>query len=552
MKQLRYAALFTAILAMTLFTIAPVRPALASDPPKMQADALLNLILEGKPVVLDGYVIEGFVDFATFFKGKPTISSSINIKNSEFKDGLNAKNIVFQQPIFFGNNKFFGPAVGFIDATFENNAIFSGAEFYAPVDFSGARFLMEANFSKTHFINDAEFNKSIFNGLVTFNSAKFDDPARFNGSHFCAEDPSSTTCAKYSVDFGYSVFKGAASFAESNFSRRTSEISYKSATFEKPVSFDKATFSKVSLAGTQFQSSASFRSAKFQEASFNHCSFKQLDITDAEFAVHVDLTGASYDSLKTFTFDFSKLNRADESQDGASVRQQLNDYRDVLLRLEENFRAKGQLVLSQRALYERRQVERTLNADQLSFTEQLQDTFEKAMGDYVRLDIPLMISGIILLISFLIYLLSRLLNITEVRVVPANAMSANNLPLLIRLITLKIPVTLERPPPKAVENAGSRSKVHITETTTLDKATVPNPDGMGWIAFMTFINYLKFTFRVFNDALGGNVELVCHGWGWYCIISLLVYLNRLLGICFVAGLTITLTNVVPAVKTLFG
>lgn len=541
-------------------------------PQPVEADTILKQIQNGEPVNYNDVEIAGTLNLSGVLPGS-TVQAPITITKSRFKGALIAKNVTFKKAVDFSETTFEGETAGFSLATFKEKAVFRKTTFVNPVDFSYANFLGSALFVEAVFQQVANFENSQYWTLAAFNGADFTGFADFFGAHFCVTVIRATTVPKeclsrlypktlpkiVSVDFSHAHFQSDVSFAEAHFlnasapvndaNPKPSYISFLFARFDGDTTFDKAHFYNVTFARAHFQGTTSFRWSQFRNIVFTRSVLNVIDLDGASITSAIDLTQTNYSVLKTINFDFGKLPSGE-----------LVDLRDMLKQLEDNFRTTNQLVLSQKAYYERRQVERVLEADQLTLQANLlrwvQDQFEKYVGDYVRLDIPLATSGLLVVFGFLIYgflVVTKQITITPAPASPQGIASSS---ILIRLLTITVPVRLKVPTPSgAVSNDQPDAPTAATATPSNQ---IPNKQlrrgcrDLLWDTVVGVAQVVRFSLRVYNDALGGNLEAVCKNrWVWIAIV-LIAYLNRFLGLALTAGLTITLTNVVPAVRTLFG
>jgi hypothetical protein len=153
-----------------------------------------------------------------------TISSSITISKSEFKNNVNFSNLLFEKPIKFERNTFRGHA-DFIRATFSDDACFYHTNFRGDVNFRKATFSGEAKFQLARFGGDANFT-----GHAGFREATFRGHARFFGATFSGE-----------ANFRFANFDSYAEFREATFSDKAD---FHEATFSKDALFEDAYFEK--------------------------------------------------------------------------------------------------------------------------------------------------------------------------------------------------------------------------------------------------------------------------------------------------------------------
>jgi uncharacterized protein YjbI with pentapeptide repeats len=194
---------------------------------------------------------------------------------------------------------------------FEVRVNFSEATFGQDANFSGAEFEHEADFKKTSFWKKANFDGVRFQRSANFAHAKFTHDANFKGVTFTQD-----------VDFSLVSFDQRADFAGATFKQRAC---FPRAAFSQSANFENSIFAlKADFMDTRFLANADFSEVSFQQkADFFHVRFGQIAhfhgaifsqdtsfggvrfVQDAHFVMAVfehgaDFSGTTFDQVANF------------------------------------------------------------------------------------------------------------------------------------------------------------------------------------------------------------------------------------------------------------
>jgi uncharacterized protein YjbI with pentapeptide repeats len=152
---------------------------------------------------------------------KAVFHQKVDFHSTKFVDHLSCSQTRFKAEAFFGAVIFSGAAM-FSDAIFEDEAIFL-SEFRRVAYFHGACFNQKADFLQARFDERALFPKTSFRGEAWFHGAVFRDLTNFVESSFAQ-----------TANFSNSFFEGTATFAGASFGGR---VSFRYASFSKEGDF---------------------------------------------------------------------------------------------------------------------------------------------------------------------------------------------------------------------------------------------------------------------------------------------------------------------------
>lgn len=232
--------------------------------------------------------------------GKYHIVPSIKIVSSVFNGTVNFSESHFQKYIDFTKTKFDGSAifigsifssgVSFLSSKFERSTWFEGSDFQGNVMFNNAEFRKLTVFNKSIFINDSIFIESRFMYDVTFRESKFLKLADFSGSKFDKK-----------AIFANSKFIGDAKFIVTEFGRFTN---FGSCLFKKSLDLTGSFFSTIFL-----------QEAIFDKGSIilmNNSEFSRLEVPWKLIRDNLEYDGSAYLALVK---NYNNLERFDDADD---------------------------------------------------------------------------------------------------------------------------------------------------------------------------------------------------------------------------------------------
>jgi uncharacterized protein YjbI with pentapeptide repeats len=266
---------------------------------EVQAEEVLSLLKEGRPVYFEGVIITGNLDLEELEKRpvrSPFVIINSTLQNASF-EGVTFEDDAVLWGSHFGNASFKGAVFSradFSDASF-GNSNFMGAVFSSPASFDGAvfqddvsfvdsRFMKDASFMEARFFGDVDFNYSIFSYYTYFSGAQFSGDAAFSDVLFQGVLDAYLAVFNSSANFFGSDFGGAAGFSDALFrgtagfglTRFSGLTSFDNATFEGEANFNLARFGDAAyFSGARFYGKALFGLAKFEDiASLQKVSFE--------------------------------------------------------------------------------------------------------------------------------------------------------------------------------------------------------------------------------------------------------------------------------------
>jgi uncharacterized protein YjbI with pentapeptide repeats len=167
----------------------------------------------------------------------------------------------------------------FDEATFMQDADFSGVTFTRSVDFRGATFTQNAIFSGTTFTQNADFSGATFTQNTNFYKSTFKQTTYFIGAIF-----------KHDTDFSRVIFTLEADFNEATF---TQKVDFREATFIQDANFRGAAFTQnADFLGATFTQNVDFIATTFTQSAF---------FWHATFMVKAIFSGATFKRIAGFT-----------------------------------------------------------------------------------------------------------------------------------------------------------------------------------------------------------------------------------------------------------
>jgi Pentapeptide repeats (9 copies) len=140
--------------------------------------------------------------------------------------------------------------VSFAEATFGQDAWFTGCIFHDGVDFSAARFLASAAFERSRFGGGADFSAAFFAGASEFRLCAFEKEARFGRARFAGDAWFRGSRFAGSASFAEAAFQGEAGFGASAF---RGDADFSAAAFADNAGFEESAFGGRALfAGARF------------------------------------------------------------------------------------------------------------------------------------------------------------------------------------------------------------------------------------------------------------------------------------------------------------
>ncbi len=322
----------------------------------LKAADILEMIRAEKPIVIEGQVIEGDLNFNVLGSD---INSTIKITNSEIRGVVSVQavrepqdpkipSVTFKRKVDFTRTEF-AQKVDFTGATFLRGAVFDNSKFKDealfvetafknPASFGGAQFFEVADFARSHFSEDALFFETIFqyptyfesiefSGVASFSFAEFQDYASFQacryfdavnfiGTKFTTANFGFSEFDNKYTDFSRAEFSGNLTIAGSLFAGFTSFLKMRidnRTVITNSIFLDQAIFTGASLGRVTFGSihdhktsylasyfleRADFRNAKFNSADFNNVLFKDVDFTRANFDIDLKSSNVNPDAPK--------------------------------------------------------------------------------------------------------------------------------------------------------------------------------------------------------------------------------------------------------------
>jgi uncharacterized protein YjbI with pentapeptide repeats len=435
--------------------------------------------------------------------------------------------------------------------------------FRKSADFSGSTFSKSPMFLGTLFASGADFSLAFFRNGAEFNNATFDGTASFVGARFClAASTQEETCGgplprSGAIDFAKATFKGDALFPQIQI-QTMAPILFMQAQFTQPASFDGCQIKgggedaviQWSFSAVQsLKQTLSFYGCRLSNVSlgFKNATLVTLDLTGVVLDHStVDLAETTYASLRSLAFDYDSL-----KPNSNTLLQ-----RDILNRLEANFRAENQQRLSNEAAFRSHLLDR---AQQDWFYQIMDFVFSEQLAGYlVDASNPLRWTCIIILMGMFFFGGLRFLNLlTIVEPTTTEKDQPRSSNVLMRLFTIKAaisPSAKAAPPAVADQEAlparNSTSSFQRIQRSAINKVK----SGSSSIAFFLGSMWLGFRFsvRVFSEVVFSDMRAESDKRRVRFVTNGFAYLERVLGIILIAAITIIVLNNVPALKSLLG
>jgi hypothetical protein len=565
-KAIRFVLVLSVLIVLGLQTTLSA----AQGSYEVLAEDILQLIRDGSAVDFEGVTVRGALDLTTLAaEGAPVVSIDVSLRlaDATFTGPVVVRSandtsvkVQFNNSVDFGRSQFQG-AVDFADTQFAGVTRFDNVTFNTAATFANTVFESSSNFSKARFVEDGVFSRAEFLGnadftLVTyrkkadfqkkrfttsaFTGSRFEGEADFNGSEFRQDADFTNVNFRAKANFRETVFSGviyagaqfagAADFFKARFDQ---DAFFSSTTFQQNATFTKTRFladanfsqarflNNAFFAQADFNQDVSFRAAVFQPegvgdtgTTFLNASFDTVDFRRAQFAAaSLKLIGTDYSLLQVREFDLNVLDSPDDPL----------DHIDVLQKLEDNFRAQGQITLANNVLYERSVAERGEKSALLQLVERL--FVDIPFGYFVRPENTLTISLVLIAIfAILFYHWPRVIGIPQLA---ASRPKERRLSFRLR----EVPVARENEfqPPG-------------TDQQTVQAGELPR-----WGLGRRLWEALSFSFAVFTKvSFGGRVA---NRQRWLLAV---VIFEWALGAAMLAGLAYTLSQTIPILQVLLG
>lgn len=307
------------------------------------ADEILQKVISGEPVMLDGVNVSGSLNLTGI---EPRIvRRAFVITNSEMGDA-DLSGLVFEDDVNFTGSRF--EDMNFASAVFSQGAFFDRIEVSGDAWFDGAHFRRDASFSGSRFSGAAEMNLTAFDdygyfadsaflGGLHISSSAFQGFADFYGARVSGDllclntkfgDGAGFMSTEFDGDanFGMSSFAGYTSFGESVF---RGDANFALARFDEAVYFGDARFKGDAIFGlTQFEGLANFAGTYFAgDLNLNSASIDAFVLDNTTFgnASRIILKGAEF---RRFTAPWSQI-KDHILYDGATYLALVKNYQDL-------------------------------------------------------------------------------------------------------------------------------------------------------------------------------------------------------------------------------
>lgn len=279
------------------------------------ADEILQKVISGEPVILDGVTVSGSLNLSGI---EPQIvRRAFVITKSEMGDA-DLSGLVFEDTVNLTGTKF--EDINFASAVFSQGAFFDQVEVSGDANFEGAHFKRDASLAGSRFSGAAEMNFTAFDDYVYFadsaflgslhiSSSSFQGFADFYGARISRDFICLNTEFGDGAGFMSTEFGGDANFGMSSFAGYTSfegsvfrgDANFALARFDKAVYFGDITFEGDAVFGlTQFEGLANFAGTHFTaDLNLNSASIDAfvLDNTTFGSASRINLKGAEFRRL---------------------------------------------------------------------------------------------------------------------------------------------------------------------------------------------------------------------------------------------------------------
>jgi len=219
-----------------------VLPVLTFGQERVQAEDIIDLINDGRPVRYQNAVIIGDLDFSSIEE----VTADKLLRRSRWSTQSYKCHV--NSPISFTNCMFQGDVLAYVhierkketyNAVFYENVSFEGCEFEEASAFKYAKFEKGANFENTQYSEEALFKYTKFSTDVNFTGSEFDGYANFKYTKFPeGADFSQTVFHRY-ADFKYTKFPEGVNFNDAEFQ---GTANFKYTKFSEPLNFEGVEF----------------------------------------------------------------------------------------------------------------------------------------------------------------------------------------------------------------------------------------------------------------------------------------------------------------------
>ena len=219
-----------------------VLPVFSFAQQRVQAEDIIDLINDGRPVRYQNSVITGDLDFSSIEE----VTADKPLRRSRWSTQSYTCHV--KSPISFTNCTFRGDVLAYVqverkneiyNAVFYEDVSFEGCEFEEASAFKYAKFEKEASFANTRYSEEALFKYSKFSTDVSFAGSEFEGYANFKYTKFPEEVDFSRTVFRRDADFKYSKFPHGVNFEGTEFQDLAN---FKYTKFSEPLNFEDVEF----------------------------------------------------------------------------------------------------------------------------------------------------------------------------------------------------------------------------------------------------------------------------------------------------------------------
>jgi uncharacterized protein YjbI with pentapeptide repeats len=221
-------------------------PLLSSGQQRIQADDIIGLINDNRPVRFQNAVIVGDLDFSTL-ENVTADKPLRKLLRGVFRQ-TQTYTCHIESPLSFIDCTFEGDVLAYVhderknetyNAVFYEDVSFEGCEFKRDSAFKYAKFTKEVNFENTEYSEEALFKYTKFSTEVSYAGSKFGGQANFKYTKFPEGADFSRAVFNRYADFKYSKFPEGVDFEGAEF-RGTANFKY--AKFSEPLNFEGVEF----------------------------------------------------------------------------------------------------------------------------------------------------------------------------------------------------------------------------------------------------------------------------------------------------------------------
>lgn len=219
-----------------------VLPVFSFGQQRIEAEEIIGLINNGRPVSFQNAVITGDLDFSSIEE----VTADKPLRRSRWSTQSYTCHV--KSPISFTNCTFRGDVLAYLhverknetyNAVFYEDVSFEGCEFEEASAFKYVKFEKEADFENTRYSEEALFKYSKFSTDVSFAGSEFDGYANFKYTKFPEEADFSQTVFHRDADFKYTKFPEGVNFEGAEFQDLAN---FKYTKFSEPLNFEDAEF----------------------------------------------------------------------------------------------------------------------------------------------------------------------------------------------------------------------------------------------------------------------------------------------------------------------